>query len=74
MASEGEEELASDNNSDSEFDEWKDFDEANEAALSDEEKLQEFEKILSAEEYAELWESRLYLILSRFCLSITWNY
>ena len=74
MASEGEEELASDNNSDSEFDEWKDFDEANEAALSDEEKLREFEKILSAEEYAELWESRLYLILSRFCLSITWNY
>ena len=56
------EELASDN--ESEFDEWKDFDEVNEAALSDEEKLQEFEEILGAEEYAELWASRLYLFLS----------
>ena len=50
--------------SESEFDEWKDFDEVNEAALSDEEKLQEFEEILSAEEYTELWGSRMYLILS----------
>ena len=60
----GEEELAID--SDSEFDEWKDFDEENDAALSDEDKLQELEEILSAEEYAELWETRLYLISSRF--------
>ena len=45
----------------SEFDEWKEFDETNEsAALTDEDRLQELEEILIDENYAELWESRLY--------------
>jgi hypothetical protein len=57
----GHEELTNDSESDSEFDEWKDFDEVNEGELSDGEKLQELEEFLSAGEYAELWESRLYL-------------
>ena len=59
-----EQELESD--SDSEFDERKGFDEECEAAavLSDEERLQELEDMLSAGNYAQLWESRLYLISS----------
>jgi len=59
-----EQELESD--SDSEFDEWKGFDEECEAAavLSDEERLQELEDMLSAGNYAQLWESCLYLISS----------
>ena len=65
VSEEGQEELASD--SESEFDEWKDFDEVNEATLSDEEKLQELEEILSAEEYSELWKSRMFL--TSHCIS-----
>jgi hypothetical protein len=44
-----------------EFDEWRDYHEDDEAAAlqSDEERLQEFEDILGPEETAELWESRL---------------
>jgi hypothetical protein len=64
ISSEGGEEELLGSDCDSEFDEWKDFDEANEAALSDEERLKELEEILSDENYAELWESRLYLISS----------
>lgn len=52
--------------SNSEFDEWKDYHEDDERAAlqSDEERLHEFEDILGPEEHAELWETRLYFI---FC-------
>ena len=61
ITSESEQEDLYGSECDSEFDEWKEFDETNEsAALTDEDMLQELEEILSDENYAELWESRLY--------------
>jgi len=46
---------------DSEFDDWKAFDEEElEAEHSDEEALREFEEMMGDEEYAELWSTRRY--------------
>jgi hypothetical protein len=59
MVSEDDQEGFLGSDSESEFEDWKDFDEENETALSDEEKLEELEDILSSENYAELWQSRL---------------
>lgn len=56
----------------SEFDAWKTFDEDSEldARVSDEEKLKELEDILTAEQYAQLWEDRALSC----CLSILEHY
>lgn len=43
---------------DSEFDEWKAFDEEVEAERSDDDALREFEEMMGDEEYAELWSTR----------------
>jgi hypothetical protein len=49
-------------NLDSEFDDWKAFDEDEEleAERSDDEALREFEEMMGDEEYAELWSTRRY--------------
>jgi hypothetical protein len=50
----------SDSEDDSEFDDWKAFDEEEEleAEHSDEDALREFEEMMGDEEYAELWSTR----------------
>ena len=47
---------------DSEFDDWKAFDEEEEleAEHSDDDALREFEEMMGDEEYAELWSTRRY--------------
>lgn len=48
----------------SEFDEWKAFDEDEEleAERSDDDALREFEEIMGDKEYAELWSTRRYFL------------
>lgn len=50
---------------DSEFDDWKAFDEEDEfeAENSDEDALREFEEMMGDEEYAELWSTRRYSLV-----------
>lgn len=47
---------------DSEFDDWKAFDEEEEleAEQSDKDALREFEEMMGDEEYAELWSTRMF--------------